>query len=59
MVISYSAVEFVIPRKFIYNLAENCITRFINYCVTNKRMPFQNNSDFKRRFTLTWNDKNV
>lgn len=56
-IVSDDVVELVFPSKFIYNLVFNVIDKYLNECERQQRLPFENNSNFKRRVTITWNDK--
>ena len=51
--------ELVFPNGFIYNLAVNVIGNYLNECDKQQRLPFENNSNFRRDVTYTWNDKKI
>ncbi len=55
-IVSDNVFELVIPSIFIYNLAKNVINNYSKYCMENKRLPFENNSNFKRPVDITWRD---
>lgn len=47
--------DLVVPVGFIKNLALECINNYLDYSLTNKNDPFENNS-LNRRSTKTWYD---
>ena len=52
-----SIYELVIPNKFVYDLAYNCINNYLDFCLSELRMPFKNNQWPYREVFLTWNDR--
>lgn len=55
-VVSDDVYELIIPNKFLYDLAVNCINNYLNFCEKENRLPFENNSNFQRSVDITWND---
>lgn len=55
-IVSDDVLELVFPNKFIYNLALNVIENYLSECEKQQRLPFENNSNFKRGVVITWND---
>ena len=54
--VTYKIYELVIPSKFIYNLVEDCIDNYLDYCLKNKRFPYENNRGIKRKVYISWCD---
>lgn len=55
-IVSDDVIELVIPSIFIYNLVKNAIDNYLDYCLQEQRLPFENNSNFKRTVDITWRD---
>ena len=47
--------DLVVPVGFIKNLALECISKYLDYCLENKNDPFENNS-LNRKSIKTWYD---
>ena len=58
-IVSDNIFELVFPSGFIYNLAANVIGNYLSECDKQQRLPFENNSNFRRDVTYTWNDKKI
>ena len=55
-IVSEDFYELVIPNRFIYNLTQNTLSNFFDYCLKEQRLPLENRSNFKRAVDLTWRD---
>ena len=55
--VSYNAIELVIPNIFVRNILADCIEGYLKDCKTMKRLPFSNNDWLTRKMTLSWYDK--
>lgn len=55
-IVSDDVYELVIPNGFIYDLTLNCIENYLDYCINQKRQPFENNINFKRKVDIAWVD---
>ena len=55
-IVSEDFYELVIPNRFIYNLTQNTLSNFFDFCLKEQRLPLENRSNFKRAVDLTWRD---
>lgn len=51
---SSNVFELVIPSDFIYLLTQNVVDNYLDWCDEEQRMPFENNSNFKRLVSISW-----
>lgn len=55
-IVSEDYYELIIPNRFIYNLTQNTLSNYFDYCRREIRLPFANKNNNKRAVDLTWRD---